>query len=96
MALPVWGCVIAKRREDLWFRFYSDDWLDKTREMALGQRGRLIDAIVLQMTSEEPLRDDYEWLANKKYISVRLDSAGSDPFRHSCERRRSRGPNRGS
>lgn len=70
-----------RQRQDLWFKFYPDDWLDKTRDMTLEQRGAYIDSIALQMKHEAPLRlesdpdEKYGWLAHKMHISRRKAKA---------------------
>jgi uncharacterized protein YdaU (DUF1376 family) len=59
------------KRSDPWFKFYPRDWLEDTRQLTLEQRGAYIDAIAIQMMTEKPLVDDYEWLGHQLHISGR-------------------------
>lgn len=54
-----------------WFKFYPTDYLRKTRQLTLEQRGAYMDHIALQMERGGPLPDDVSWLAHQMHISTR-------------------------
>jgi uncharacterized protein YdaU (DUF1376 family) len=62
---------MTRQPVDPWFKFFPRDWLDRTRELTLEQRGAYIDMIAMRMLSEGPLQDDYSWLGHQMHISKR-------------------------
>ena len=61
-----------KERDNPWFKFFAQYWLDSTRQLSIEQRGAYIDIIAMRMISDSPLDDkNYKWLAHQMHISSR-------------------------
>ena len=62
----------SKKTPFPYFKFYSSDWLEATRDLSPEERGLYIDFIALTMKSEGSLDDRDDWFAHQMHVSKRL------------------------